>query len=71
MAHLARPLELTEQQRASLQVLVESPGKRLARRAAIVLAVSAVGMSHAGVATQFGTVGARVRHWRKRFEARE
>ena len=69
MARVARPLELTEEQRASLEGLVGLPGKRLARRAAIVLAVSAVGMSHAGVAAQFGTVSARVRHWRKRFKA--
>ena len=69
MAHLARPLELTVEQRISLEAVVGSPGKRLARRAEIVLAVSAVGMSHAGVAAHFGTVAARVRHWRKRFEA--
>lgn len=69
MAHPARPLELTATQRVALEELRRSPRKRLARRAAMILAVSAEGMTHGGVAAELNTVEATVRRWRRRFEA--
>ena len=69
MAHTARPLRLTDEQRRSLEALAALSGEQQARRAAIVLAVSVVDMSYAAVAEQFSTAPARVRHWRRRFEA--
>ncbi len=66
---MAQPLSLTPEQRSALEALAGSPRARLAKRAAIVLAVSEVGMTHAGVAMALGTPPATVRRWRGRFEA--
>lgn len=68
MSHPAPPLELTATERATLEELRRSPRKRLANRAAMILAVSADGMTHAGVAADLNTVEATVRRWRRRFE---
>lgn len=69
MARTAEPLKLTAGQQAELKMLSQSPPVRVARRAAIVLAVSEAGMTHATVAEELGTVEATVRRWRRRFEA--
>lgn len=66
----ARPLELSDEERAALESLGRSSRKRLALRAEIVLATSATGMTHAAVAARLGTVEATVRRWRRRFEER-
>jgi len=69
MRRAARPLELSGEQREALTALTASPKKRLAQRAAIVLALSEEGMTHAKVATDLGTNERCVRTWRRRFEA--
>jgi transposase len=68
MAHAAKALRLSLEQQTQLQRLCSSSGKRLAQRAAIVLAVSRQGMSHVGVATELATSEATVRKWRGQYE---
>ncbi len=68
MTRIAHPLRLAPQAHTKLRALSNSPRERVARRAAIVLAVSAEGMTHALVADELGTGEATVRRWRKRFE---
>lgn len=65
---MAQPLNLSLEERSAVEALARSPRARLARRAAIVLAVSDEGMTHAEVAKALGTSEATVRRWRGRFE---
>lgn len=68
MARRADPIELSQDQRSALEKLSESPKKQLAIRASMILALAEDGMTHDGVAEEFGTAPTLVRKWRRRFE---